>query len=383
MVTELLDVPALSQLRKRRSEKWRTYPSDVLPLPVAEMDFPLADPIAEALQAALDLSDTGYPVAGPELGEALAAFAGQRWDWAIDPKTVVAAADVSVAAVELLRVLCRPGDAVVISPPVYPPFFGWIPEAGARLVEVPLQRDDDGFWRLDLPALERAFRDGPAAYLLCNPHNPVGRVHEADELRELVRLAARHGVTILSDEIHGPLVLPGAKFTPLHTLSGATEMAFVLTSASKAWNVAGLKCAAIVPGSGRLRSVTDALPAEMPLRIGHFGLLASQAAWTRGGPWLDQLLATLADRRRQLRELLAARLPTVRWQPPEATYLAWLDCRAIGSGNEPRQLFLERGRVGLEPGMNFGAVGSGYVRLNFATSAEILDEAVARMAAAV
>jgi cystathionine beta-lyase len=356
----------------------------VLPLPVAEMDFPLAEPVREALQAALDLSDTGYPAAGPELGDALAGFAAQRWGWQLDPRSVVAAADVSVAAVELLRLLCRPGDAVVINPPVYPPFFGWVPESGARLVEVPLQRDDaDASWRLDLPALERAFREGPAAYLLCNPQNPVGRVHDPDELLEVIRLAARYDVTILSDEIHGPLVLPGATFTPLLTLAGAAHVAVALTSASKAWNLPALKCAAIVTGSSRMLSVVDRLPEEMPARIGHFGLLATVAAWTQGGPWLDRLLVTLAERRRQLGELVAVRLPAVRWHPPAATYLAWLDCRAIGSGNVPWELFLERGRVGLEPGLQFGDVGSGYVRLNFATSAEILDKATARMATVV
>jgi cysteine-S-conjugate beta-lyase len=378
---QLLEVPPLSQLRRRRSEKWRSYPPDVLPLPVAETDFPLAEPIRDVLQTALDLSDTGYPAAGPELANALAEFAAGRWGWQVDPTSVVAAADVSVAAVELLRVLCRPGDAVVISPPVYPPFFGWVPEAGARLVEVPLRcSDTDGSWRLDLPGLERAFRERPAAYLLCNPHNPVGRVHDPDELRELIRLAAANGVTIISDEVHGPLVLPGATFTPLLTLPGASDVAVTLTSASKAWNLAGLKCAAIVRGSERLRPVMDRLPAEMPSRVGHFGVLAGVAAWTQGGTWLDRLLVTLAQRRRELGEHLAVRLPWVRWHAPEATYLAWLDCREIGTGNEPRELFLERSRVGLEPGLTFGDVGSGYVRLNFATSAEILGEAIERLA---
>jgi cysteine-S-conjugate beta-lyase len=367
----------------RRSEKWRGYPSDVLPLPVAEMDVTLAEPIREVLAAALELSDTGYPGLGPELGDALAAFAAGRWGWQLDPSSVIAAADVSVAAVELLRVLCRTGGSVVISPPVYPPFFGWVPEAGAQLIEVPLLRGDDGAWSLDLAGLERAFRDRPAAYLLCNPHNPVGRVHEPDELRELIRLATTYDVIIISDEIHAPLVLPGATFTPLQTLPGAAEVSVALASASKGWNLAGLKCAAIVPGSGRMRSLTEKLPVEMPLRIGHFGLLATVAAWTDGGPWLDELLVTLDDRRSLLGQLLAERLPSVSWHPPQATYLAWLDCRAMGLGSAPAELFLDRGRVGLVPGPEFGAIGSGFVRLNFGTSREILDDAIARMVAAV
>jgi cystathionine beta-lyase len=219
--------------------------------------------------------------------------------------------------VELLRALIRPGDAVAISPPVYPPFFDWLPEAGARLLEVPLAHQPDG-WRLDLDALARAFATHPAAYVLCNPQNPVGRVHTATELAALVRLARIYRVTLISDEIHGPLVLPGATFTPLLAVPGAAEVAVTVMSASKAWNLAGLKCAAVVG-----------------------------------------------------------------WHPPEATFLAWLDCSAIGPDDTARAQFLDRGRVALEPGLRFGAIGSGYARLNFATSETILDEAVTRMAAAL
>jgi cystathionine beta-lyase len=187
-----LPVDPLEVLRQRRSAKWQTYPADVLPLTVAEMDFPLAAPVADALREAVERSDAGYAAPVPELGRAIAGFAGRRWNWDIDPAAVTAVTDVGVGVVELLRVLTRPGDAVVISPPVYPPFFDWVPEAGARLLEVPLRRGPGG-WRLDLAALEVAFASHPAAYVLCNPHNPVGRVHAADELAALVRLARMSG----------------------------------------------------------------------------------------------------------------------------------------------------------------------------------------------
>jgi len=215
-----LPVDALEVLRRRRSAKWQTYPADVLPLTVAEMDFPLATPITEALREAVDRSDAGYALPAPDLGRALEGFAASRWNWDIDPGSVTAVTDVGVGVVELLRVLTRPGDAVVISPPVYPPFFDWIPEAGGRLLEVPLAHGATG-WRLDLAALERAFATHPAAYVLCNPHNPVGRAHSAGELAALVRLARIYRVSIISNEIHGPLVLPGATFTPLLTVPGA------------------------------------------------------------------------------------------------------------------------------------------------------------------
>jgi cystathionine beta-lyase len=374
-----LPVDALEVLRRRRSAKWQTYPADVLPLTVAEMDFPLATPITEALREAVDRSDAGYALPAPDLGRALEGFAASRWNWDIDPGSVTAVTDVGVGVVELLRVLTRPGDAVVISPPVYPPFFDWIPEAGARLVEVPLARGATG-WRLDLAALERAFATHPAAYVLCNPHNPVGRAHSAGELAALVRLARIYRVSIIRDEIHGPLVLPGATFTPLLTVPGAGEVAVALLSASKAWNLAGLKCAAVVTAAPGMAAAVDRFPADTRWRIGHFGVIAAIAAFTAGEPWLDRLLATLDHRRALLSDLLSQRLPMLTWQPPEATFLAWLNCAALGPDNQAREHFLDHGRVALEPGLRFGAAGSGYARLNFATSTDILDQATARMA---
>ena len=377
-----LPVDPLEVLRDRRSAKWRDHPPDVLPLTVAEMDFGLAEPITAVLREAIDRADTGYAMPAPELGAALAGFAADRWDWRIDPDAVTAVADVGVGVVDLLRQLARPGDPVLISPPVYPPFFHWPTEAGARPVEVPLALGSDG-WCLDLPALEQAFATHPAAYVLCNPHNPVGRVHTPEELAALVRLARIHRVPIVSDEIHAPLVLPGARHTPLLTLPGAADIAVSLVSASKAWNLAGLKCAAVVTAGPAMAAVVARMPADARWRTGHFGVLATVAAFRAGGPWLDRLLGTLDRRRALLRRLLAERLPMVRWHPPEATYLAWLDCSAVGPDDQPRSRFLERGRVALEPGLRFGAAGAGHVRLNFGTSADILDRATRAMAAAV
>jgi len=376
-------VDPLERLRTRRSAKWRVHPPDVLPLTIAEMDYALARPVRDALHDAVDRSDTGYAMVDPDVGTALASFAEDWWGWRIDPSSVAAAPDVSVAVVQLLRVLARPGDAVVISPPIYPPFFEWLAEADTRLLEVPLAHDPDTGWRLDLPALERAFAARPSAYILCHPHNPVGRLHAPDELAALVQLATRYQVPIIADEIHGPLTLPGATFTPLLTLPGAAEIALSVQSASKAWNLAGLKCAMIVSGSAAMKAVTDRLPQDNRWRVGHFGALATVAALNDARDWLDMVLVDLGERRDQLGELIGARLPMIDWHPPAATYLAWLDCAPLGSGNEPHKLFLTEGRVAFEAGLRFGAVGSGHVRLNFATSMEILSEAVTRMATAV
>lgn len=375
-------VDPLERLRSRRSMKWRIHPPDVLPLTTAEMDYALAGPVRDALLDAVERNDTGYPVANPELGEAMSNFAHDRWHWRFDPSDVHAVPDVSVAVVQLLRVIAGPGKPVVINPPVYPPFFDWVPEAGGNVVEVPLRHTDSG-WRLDMAGLERAFANGPAAYVLCNPHNPVGRVHSPAELADVIALAIRYQVPVIADEIHAPLTLPGTTFTPVLTLPGAADIAIAVHSASKAWNLAGLKAAMIISCSPATRAVTDRLPPDNRWRVGHFGVLASIAALNDGRDWLDQVLVELGERRTQLGELLRARLPMITCTPPEATYLAWLDCRALGSGAEPFDLFLERGRVAFEPGPRFGAIGGGHVRLNFATSAAILADAVTRMTDAV
>jgi cystathionine beta-lyase len=375
-----LTVAPLAELRRRRSDKWQRFPGDVLPLFVAEMDYDLAPPVAEALLDAVRRSDTGYPVADPALGRAFAGFAGRHWGWEVDPGQVTPVSDVGVGVVETLRVLTRPGTVVAISPPVYPPFFDWVPETGTRLLDVPLAHDDAGY-RLDLAALEAAFATHPAAYLLCNPHNPVGRVHTADELAALVRLARLYRVPIISDEIHAPLVLPGATFTPLLAVPGAADVAVAVVSASKAFNLAGLKCAAVVTAGSRMAQTVARFAFDTGDRLGHLGLLASIAAFTDSDAWLSTLISTLDARRTQLGGLLRGHLPGVHWVPPEATFLAWLDCRGLGADDEPYDRFLTEARVALVAGTDFGAAGAGHCRLNFATSPEILIEAVIRMSA--
>jgi cysteine-S-conjugate beta-lyase len=374
---------SLGELRRRTSAKWRTHPPDVLPLPVAEMDFPLARPVAEALHAAVRRSDLGYASPSPELAEALAGFAVRRWGWPVDPAQVTLAPEVGVAVVEVLRLLLQPGDRVVINPPVYDSFFPWAAEVGCRLVEVPLQQTGDG-WALDLDAVQSAFQDGARVYLLCSPHNPTGTVHHRQDLERLAALAARYGVTVLSDEIHAPLVLPGRAHHPFVSVSPeAAGHGIVFTSTSKAWNLAGLKCAAIVTADPATRRLVERLPEELPWRVGQLGVLGSIAAFQEGEPWLDEVLGVLDHHRQYLAELLAARIPAIRYRPPEASYLAWLDCTALDLGEDPSAVFLARGRVALSPGPSFGRQGIGHVRLNMGTSRQILAAAVDRMASAI
>jgi cystathionine beta-lyase len=374
---------SLGELRRRTSAKWRTYPPDVLPLPVAEMDFPVAAPIAGALHAAIDRSDLGYANPSSGLPEALATFAARRWGWQVDPAQVTPAPEVGVGVVEVLRLLARPGDRVVINPPVYDSFFPWVAEVGCRPLEVPL-KESGGGWALDLDAMEAAFQAGARVHLLCSPHNPTGTVHRRRDLERLAALAARHGVTVLADEIHAPLVLPGRTHHPFVSVSPeAARHGIVFTSASKAWNLAGLKCAAIVTADAATRRLVERLPEELPWRVGQLGVLASIAAFTEGEPWLEEVLGVLDHHRHHLAELLAARLPAIGYRPPEASYLAWLDCTALGLGEDPSAVFLARGRVALSPGPSFGRPGAGHARLNMGTSRQVLAAAVDRMASAV
>lgn len=372
----------LSLLRTRTSEKWRAFPPDVLPLFVAEMDYPLAEPIADALIAAIRRSDTGYEAGSPELPEAFAGFARRHWGWEVDPARVSATTDVSVAIVESLRLAISPGDGVVLNPPVYAPFFDLIPEAGGIPVEVPLVENGDG-WELDLEAIEHAFIAGARAYLLCNPHNPLGLVHSADQLGRLAELAAKYDVTVVSDEIHAPLTYPGTGFTPFLAVSDAArEHGITATSASKTWNIAGLKCSLFVTASERMSRLLAGLPEEVHFRTSLFGRIASVAAFGDGEEWLASVLRALEASRALLGELLLAHLPEVGCRAPEASYLAWLDFRRLGWGDDPSIHALEHARVALNAGPTFGTQGRGFVRLNFACSPDVLTEAVRRLAAA-
>jgi cysteine-S-conjugate beta-lyase len=372
----------LDQLRRRSSYKWRAYPADVLPAFVAEMDVTLPAPVTRALQDAIARGDTGYATPDPELSEAVAGFHRERFGWAPDPVAVTLVPDVMTGVTEILRRAVPTGSAVVINTPVYPPFFEHIGQAGCQVVEAPLARIGASHV-LDLDTVEAAFATGAAAYLLCNPHNPTGLVFSADELGRIAELAERFQVLVLADEIHAPLALAGARQVPYLSLPEARGRGIALVSASKGWNLPGLKCAQVVTDSAPMRELVGRLPGELGFAAGNLGVIASIAAYRDGGEWLDQLLALLDRNRRLLADLLADRLPGIGCAPPRGTYLAWLDCTRLGLSDEPAKVFLERGRVALRRGPDFGAPGAGWARLTFATSPEILTEIVDRMRAAV
>ncbi|MEU6809864.1 MalY/PatB family protein [Streptomyces sp. NPDC046831] len=371
---------SLEQLRRRTSMKWRTYPADVLPLWVAEMDAPLAEPVARAITEAVALGDTGYP-AGTAYAEALAGFARERWGWdgpAVERTAIVP--DVMLGVVEMLRLVSGPHDPVIVNCPVYPPFYQFVRSQGRPVVEAPLGTDG----RIGFVALEDAFRRAVRraqrpVYLLCSPHNPTGTVHTAAELTEVARLARAHGVRVVADEIHAPIVTSEASFVPYLSVPGA-EDGLSLMSASKAWNLAGLKAALAIAGPEAAGDLAR-LPEEVGHGPSHLGVIAHTAALRDGGGWLDAVLSGLDANRRLLASLLAEQLPAVRYAPAPGTYLAWLDCRELGLGDDPAEVFLRRGRVALNSGTPFGTGGAGFVRMNLATSPELITEAVRRMAA--
>ncbi len=372
---------SLDSLRKRTSHKWRTYPADVLPAFVAEMDFDPAPEIKDAIRAQLDSGDLGYPHKG-ELGEAFAEFAADRLGWTLDPDLVFAVPDVMTGISEVIQAITEPGAGVVINPPVYAPFFFRLELAGRRIVEAPLQRRQGGGYDVDIDALDRALvQPGTGAYLLCNPHNPLGRVWSRDELTAVADLCDRRRVPMLIDEIHAPLVLPGARHVPFHTIDHpAARQAVVFSSASKGWNIPGLKCGIAVAG----RADAAAILAQRweALLASHLGVHASVAALRHARGWLDAVVTQIDLNTRQLSALLAEWLPGVGYRPPQASFLAWLDCRDLGLGDDPAAVFLDRGKVALSPGPDFGTQGRGCARLNIGTAPELIADAVERMAAA-
>jgi len=374
---------SLDELRERTSEKWREYPEEVLPLFVAETDFPLAPRVAAALQEAVRRGDTGYIASRSPLPAAYAAFAERRFGWVPEPARMRSTADVSMGIVEILRRVIQPGERVIVNPPIYPPFFDLVDEAGGVVERVPL-RDTGAGWELDLDGIEQALAEGARAVLLCNPHNPTGSVPSAASLDALARLAEQYGAAVISDEIHAPLVQPEVAYTPfLASGDAARRIGYAVTSASKAYNLAGLKCALMITASDENTAVVRGLPIEVEWRTGQFGLLAAVAAFDpESDAWLDGVLATLDENRRLLAALLAEHLPEARYRMPDAGYLAWVDLTDLGWGPNPAKQILRQAKVALQSGPAFGAEGAGHVRINFGTSPELLTEATERIARA-
>jgi cystathionine beta-lyase len=380
-----IKAPTLSELSTHHSEKWRAFAPDVIPLPVAEMDFPVAAPIREFLHSMVEHSDMGYLGAIPELGNSFASFANTRWNWTVDPTHVRVATDVGVGVVEILRVFTIPGDGVLISSPVYQNFYTWINETKVKSIDVPFiyqQSDDVSLaWSIDWKGIEEAYSSGIKIHLLCSPHNPIGRVYTKEELSKFVALAVKYNVIIISDEIHSPLEYSEHPFVPILTLGAeAQSHCVVVTAASKGWNIAGLKCAIIVSGSEAMHEKLNALPPALHYRASLLGAFATAVAFDKCVPWLDTVIKQLDHNRNLISKLLAEHLPEVIYNPPQHSYLAWFDLSALNLGTEPTAVILDKTKVALNAGHIYGAQWGQFARMNFATSPEIITQAITQMA---
>jgi len=380
-----LDGLTMESLAGRRGEKWSTYPAEVLPAWVAEMDFPVAEPIHRVLTSMVASHDVGYPRDALDEG-VTALFAErmqQRFGWKVDPERVELLSDVVQGMYLAIETLTEPGSGVVIQTPIYPPFLEAATDNGREIVENRLCHEPGGY-SIDFDALERGIGPRTQMLLFCHPHNPTGRAFDRDELQALAEIVVRHGLVVLSDEIHADLVYAGRKHIPLASLGPEiAARTITLTSATKAFNIPGLRLAVAHFGSRELQEKFRRIPTHARGGIGLLGIHATIAAWRDGQPWLDHVRDYLEARRNQLHSLLEARVPEVIFRVPEATYLAWVDCRALELATDPAAFFLSEGRVAFSPGPNFGEGYSSYLRINFATSATLIDEVVERMARAL
>jgi cystathionine beta-lyase len=371
--------------RARRGYKWTKYGDDVLPAWVADMDFPAPEPVREVLRWSAECSALGYerPEDTQEVYEAAAAWLATRHGWAPAPDSMTVLTDVIQGLYLALAAFTEPGDGVIVQSPIYPPFLTSVAAMGRRLLDAPL-RDPCGDAAVDVEGLRRvAAAPGAKLLLLCNPHNPTGRVFRRDELEAIAAVALERDLVVVADEIWMDVVYPGARHIPFASL-GADVAARTLTlvSATKAFNMAGVRCALAIFGSPALRVRFDALPPRLRGVPSVLGLRATAAAWREGGPWLATVLAHLDANRQAVARFVEGRLRGVRHRMPEGTYMAWLDCAALALPAPAAAFFLARARVALSDGAEFGGPPS-CVRLNFATSPALLGALLERMARAV
>ncbi|GAA2720800.1 MalY/PatB family protein [Cellulomonas aerilata] len=379
--TSAFDDVQVEALRRTGGLKWSLYP-DKLGAFVAEMDFGTAPPVVEALHAAVDTGAFGYltPTMAATMSHAYARWAQDRYGWPVAPDDVRPVADVVQALQIAIEHFSRPGSAVIVPVPSYMPFLTVPLAQGREIIRVPMVPSGDRLG-YDLDALDAAFRAGGDLLVLCNPHNPIGRVLERAEMVAVAEVVDRHGGRVFSDEIHAPLVFPGHRHVPYASIGEVTAgHTLTATSASKAWNLPGTKCAQVVLSSDPDRARWSQIAMMAEHGAANLGVVANAAAYSAGAPWLAQVLGYLDGNRRALTDLVAEHLPGVGYRPPEGTYLAWLDCRDVGLA-DPAAFFLEHAGVALVDGALSGAPG--FVRYNFATPRHLVVRAMEQMGAAL
>ncbi len=371
----------VEQMRRKRGSKWQRYGDEVLPAFVADMDFPLAPPIHQVLSEQLQAHDYGYTLHWAErpVAEIYAGFAQRRYGWQVEPASMEGLVDIVQGIYLSLQLYSEPGDGVLVLTPTYPPLWQSVEAMGRRLVDCTLMAGDERY-EIDFDRLRGKLDSGVKLFLLCNPHNPTGRVFNRDELESLAELVLAYDLTVVSDEIHADLVYAPHRHIPFASL--APEVArrtITMTSATKSFNLGGLRFAVAIFGDQSLQDRFNALPKGLIGGLNSLGALASEVAWRDCDQWLDAAVAYLAGNRDFVVDRIRGRLPGIDLFKPEATYLAWLNCQALPVNRNPFEHFLETGRVALNNGPDFGSGGEGFVRLNFATSRVILSEMMDRL----
>lgn len=357
---------------------------DVLPLWVADMDFAAPEAVTRALVDRASHPVYGYSLYPQSLYEALIFWLQKRHSWQVERDAIVMAPGVVPSLYATVLALTKPGEGVIVQPPVYPPFFSAVTTNGRRLIENPL-RLVEGRYAMDFDHLEQCAKEGAKLLLLCSPHNPVGRVWSRAELLQLLDIARRYDIAILSDEIHADLVYSGKIHTALATLAGDADDVITAIAPSKTFNIPGLGLSCLIAKKPEHRKaiekVFDSLHAG---NFNPFSITAFEAAYRHGEAWLDELLCYLAGNRDGVTDYLEASLSDIRLIEPEGTYLLWLDCKKLGmSDHELRRFFVHEAKVGMNPGITFGKGGSGHMRINIASPRAVIHDALARISKAV
>lgn len=386
MSSSVFDSITEDDLRRSGGMKWSTHP-DAIGAFVAEMDFGTAPAVRDALHQWVDGGLFGYPPQGlvEQMTGASAAWQHDAYGWDVPTERVRPLADVLSGLSAVIELFTRPGSAVVLPTPAYMPFLTLPAVHGRDVVQVPMHRDETG-WHLDLDGIDQALAAGGGLLVMCNPHNPIGKVYTPEEMLAVAEIVERHGARVFSDEIHSPLVYSSSRHVPYASVSpAAASHTVTATSASKAWNLPGLKCAQLILSNEQDAAVWADSRRSMTAEHGasNPGLIANTAAYTDGRGWLADVVGYLDGNRALLAELVAEHLPGVEYLPPEGTYLAWLDCRALRLGDHPAEFFLEHARVAGTDGALCGDAGAGSVRFNLAMPRPLLRTAVERMGAAL
>lgn len=373
-----MDLNSVYQRLNTGSKKWSQYPEDVLPMWVADMDFAVAEPIVQALKTRLEHPLLGYSVAQDTLRQTLVAHLGSQYDWQVQPEDLVFLPGVEPGVNMALNTLVPSGSGVLVQTPNYSPLLHAPANWKLPRIDLPFHADANGDYPTDLAALQRAL-PGARALLLSNPHNPLGKVFEREELRAVGDACVQHDVLIISDEIHADILFDGRRHTPIASLNPEIAARTVtLMSASKAWNIAGMKTAFAVVQNAEWRQRFNAGRLGLVDSVNALGLEATQAAYSEGAPWLAQVMAYLQDNRDYLAHAIKTRFPGISMNLPQSTYLAWLNCSGLDI-EHPQHFFLTQAKVALSEGLEFGDDCGQFVRLNFGCPRPMLEEALARM----